>query len=75
MIIKYAVEAIVNGNFTIHSEHGTDKNAAIMEWHAFCRALRNDTGTQEATIKIIDSQGDLVDGYKEFIKPEVEVAE
>ena len=71
MNIKYAVEAIVNGNFAIHSEHGNDKNAAIMEWHAYCRALWNDTGTQEATVKIIDSQGDLVEGYKEFIKPDV----
>ena len=69
--MKYAVEAIVNGNFAIHSEHGTDKNAAIMEWHAYCRSLRNDAGTQEATVKIIASQGDLVGGYKEFIKPEM----
>lgn len=68
--MKYAVEAIVNGNFAIHSEHGTDKNAAIMEWHAYCRSLRNDAGTHEATVKVIDSQGDLVGGYKEFIKPE-----
>lgn len=73
--MKYAVEAIVNGNFMIHSEHGTDKNAAIMEWHAYCRALRSDAGTQEATVKVIDSQGDLVEGYKEFIKPETTPAE
>ena len=70
MIIKYAVEAIVNGNFAIHSEHGTNLKAAIMEWHAYCRSLWNDAGTQEATVKIIDSQGDLVDDYKEFIKSE-----
>ena len=68
--MKYAIEAIVNGNFSIHSEHGTDKNAAIMEWHAYSRALRNDAETQEATVKVINSQGDLVEGYKEFIKPE-----
>ena len=73
--MKYAVEAIVNGNFAIHSEHDTDKNAAIMEWHAYCRSLRNDASTQEATVKVIDSQGDLVGGYKEFIKPEVIEAE
>lgn len=71
MPIKYAIESIVNGNFTIHSEHGTDKNAAIMEWHAYCRALWNDAGTQEATVKLIDSQGDLVENYREFIKPVV----
>ena len=75
MIIKYAVEAIVNGNFTIHSEHGTDLKAAIMEWHAYCRALWNDAQTQEATVKIIDSQGNLVTGYNEFIKPVVTPAE
>ena len=75
MNIKYAVEAIVNGNFAIHSEHGTDLKAAIMEWHAYCRALWNDAETQEATVKLIDSQGDLVEGYKEFIKPEVVAAE
>lgn len=70
MTIKYAVEAIVNGNFAIHSEHGTDLKAAIMEWHAYCRALRNDTGTQEAIVKLIDSQGDLVQNYKEYIGAE-----
>lgn len=75
MIIKYAIEAIVNGNFMIHSEHGTDKNAAIMEWHSYCRALWNDAGTQEATVKLIDSQGDLVENYREFIKPVVTPAE
>ena len=73
--MKYAVEAIVNGNFSIHSEHGTDKNAAIMEWHSYCRALRNDTETQEATVKVINSQGDLVEGYREFIKLEATPAE
>ena len=75
MPIKYAVEAIINGNFAIHSEHGTDKNAGIMEWHAYCRALWNDAETQEATVKLIDSQGDLVENYKEFIKPVVVATE
>ena len=73
--MKYAVETIINGNFSINSEHGNDKNAAIMEWHSVCRNLRNASDVQEATVKVIDSQGDLVEGYKEFIKPEAVVAE
>ena len=73
--MKYAVETIINGNFSIHSEHGEDKNAAIMEWHAVCRALRNDAGTHEAVVKVINSQGGQVEGYYEFIKPVVVAAE
>lgn len=73
--MKYAVETIINGNFSIHSEHGEDKNAAIMEWHAVCRALRNDAGTREAVVKVINSEGGQVEGYYELIKPVVVTAE
>ena len=65
--MKYAVLKIVNGNFLIDSEHGEDKDAAIIRWHTVSAALRNDAETKTATIKVIDEQGDLVDGYKEYI--------
>lgn len=68
--MRYAILKIVNGNFLIHSEHGTDKNAAIMEWHNICRALRNDSETQKAVVKLINDESDLVEGYYEMIKRE-----
>ena len=67
--MKYAVLKIVNGNFLIDSEWNTDVSGAIMQWHAVCRALRNDSQTQSATVKVIDEQGNLYEGYKEFISP------
>ena len=73
--MRYAIFKIVNGNFFIHSEHGTNKDGAIMEWHNICRALRNDSTTQKAVVKLVNDEGDLVEGYYELIKPAVVSAE
>ena len=68
--MNYAILKIVNGNFFIHSEHGANKDAAIMEWHNVCRALRNDAATQKAVVKVVNDDGNLVNGYYEMITHE-----
>lgn len=66
--MKYAVVATSNGNFSIHSEHGTNLTAAIMEWHNYCRALWNEASVVTAEVKIMDENLDRVEGYAEFIR-------
>ena len=53
--MKYAVLKIVNGTFSIDSE-----------WND-CGTLWNEVTVKTATVEIIDNQGDVVQGYKEFI--------
>lgn len=65
--MKYAVIKVVNGNFAISTEHGTDKQAAIIAFHNLCAALWNDTSKVDATVKIVDERLDTVDGKVEFI--------
>lgn len=61
---KFSVVANTDGNFVIHSEHD-DSDAAIMEFHAYARALRADTGTAKYTLKVMDDQLDILSGYSE----------
>ena len=62
----FSVVANTDGNFSIHSEHG-DSDAAIMEFHNYARALRGDSGTKKYTIKILDAQLDVFNGYSETL--------
>jgi len=68
--MKLAVVSNTNGNFAIHTEHGDNETAAIMEFHAYSRALWGDSGTTKATVEILDDQLDLYKGYKEVINKE-----
>ena len=68
--MKYAVLKIVNGNYSIDSEHGENKNAAIMRWHDVCRTLWGSTDVKSATVTVVNDNGDQVDGYKETIHHE-----
>ena len=65
--MKYSVVAVTNGSFNIHSEHG-DAQAAIMEYHGYCKALWNDKDTTKAAVKIMDENLDIYNGYTETIK-------
>lgn len=64
--MKYAVIAVINGNFTIHSEHD-DVNAAIMEYHSYARALRADQDTTVYKIEVVDENLDVYQGFSEFL--------
>lgn len=65
--MKYAITNVVNGNFSIVSEHEEDKQAAIVAFHNRCAVLQNTQDVITATIKLVDENLDAVDGKKEFI--------
>lgn len=65
--MKYAITNVVNGNFSIVSEHGEDKQAAIVAFHNRCAVLWNAQDVITATVKLVDENLDSVDGKKEFI--------
>lgn len=65
--MKYAIVKVVNGNYFIHAEGYTDKNAAKVVYHQVCSALWNAEDVQTACIKIVDENLDAVEGYTELI--------
>lgn len=65
--MKYAIVKVINGNYSIHAEGYTDKNAAKVVYHQVCSALWNAEDVQTACIKIVDENLDAVDNYTEFI--------
>lgn len=64
--MKYAVIAVTDGNYNIHTEH-QDVNAAKVEYHGYCKALWNDPNTTSAMVAIVDENLDVVERYKEYI--------
>lgn len=70
--MNYAILKISNGNFFIDSEWGNDLQGAIVKFHDACKTLWNAPDVVTATVEIIDQQGDVVQGYKEFISHPVE---
>ena len=65
--MNYAVIKIVNGTFSIDSEWNENQTGAIVKFHSVCGTLWNEVTVKTATVEIIDNQGDVVQGYKEFI--------
>ena len=65
--MKYAIVKIVNGTFSIDSEWNSNITGAIVKFHSVCGTLWNEMTVETATVEIIDNQGDVVQGYKEFI--------
>lgn len=65
--MKYAVIQVVNGNFTVSSEHGENKQGGIVAFHNLSAALWNASEEVEAVVKLVDNNLDVVDEYEEFI--------
>ena len=65
--MKYAIVKVVNGNFAVASEHGENKDAAIIAFHQLCASLHNASDVVTSCVKIVDEQLDCVDGYVEVI--------
>lgn len=65
--MKYAIIAVTDGNYNIHSEH-SDVNAAKVVYHGYCQALWNDSATKNAMVMIADENLDCVKPYKEYIQ-------
>lgn len=75
--MKYAVITCTNGNFTVSSEHGTNKQQAMVAFHQLCAAFWNAPDVTTAMIKVVDENLDTVDGKMEYIthEPVAPVAE
>lgn len=65
--MKYAIVTVTDGNFLVRSEW-SDKDAAKVKYHTLAAALWNDKSFSEGYIAIVDSNLDVVEGYREFIK-------
>lgn len=65
--MRYAIVDVVNGNFTVRSEHGDNKQAAIVAFHDRCKVLWNSPDVIAAKVKVVDENLDCVDGKAEFI--------
>lgn len=53
--MKYAVIAVVNGAFTVKTEHET-LNTAIVSFHSVCTNLWNSADVQKATVAVLDEK-------------------
>ena len=65
--MKYAIIKVINGNYFIHAEGITDLASAKTQFHGLCQSLWNASDVTTATVKIVDEQLDMVEGYKEII--------
>ena len=63
----YALSQVSNGNFSIVSEHGENKQAAFVAFHDRCKILWNTADVISATVAVIDENQDVVEGKKEYI--------
>ena len=66
MNYKYYLIQSSNGNISIISEWN-DLNSAIVAYHDRCKVLWNAQDVITGYVAIMDTQLDVVQGYKEFI--------
>lgn len=67
----YAIIKEINGNFFIHAEGITSLASAKTQFHGLCQTLWNASDVIHAYVMIVDTQLDVVEGYKEFIHHDV----
>ena len=65
--MKYSLIAVTNGNFAVKSEHGENKQAALVAFHQLSAAYWNAPDVTTAMIKVVDENLDTVDGKMEYI--------
>lgn len=70
--MRYAVLAVTNGNFAVKSEHGENKQAALVAFHQLSASYWNAPGVTTAMIKVVDENLDTVDGKMEYITHDVQ---
>ena len=68
--MNYAIAQVSNGNFSIVSEHGENKQAAFGAFHDRAKILWNAPDVVTATVAVIDENQDVVEGKKEYIAHE-----
>jgi hypothetical protein len=64
--MKYSVIKVVNGNFSVVSEHG-DKQSALVKFHDICKTHWNAEDVKTAMVAILDENLNVVEGHREFI--------
>jgi hypothetical protein len=65
--MNYAIIKIINGNYFIHAEGIATLESAKTQFHGLCQTLWNAPDVTAACVMIIDSQLDIIEGYKEYI--------
>lgn len=65
--MTYAIIECINGNFYVRAEGIASIEAAKTQYHGRCQALWNAADVQTAYCMIVDTQLDVVEGYKEYI--------
>lgn len=65
--MKYAIIKNINGNFFVHAEGFTALDTAKTEFHTLCATLWNAPDVESACVMIVNSQLEIVEGYKEYI--------
>ena len=73
--MKYAIIKVINGNYFIHGEYGTNLDSAKINFHNLCASLWNASDVITAMVKIVDENLDCVQGYMEYITHEEEVTD
>ena len=68
--MKYSLIAVTNGNFAVKSEHGENKQAALVAFHQLSASYWNAPDVTTAMIKVVDENLDTVDGKMEYITHE-----
>ena len=63
----YAIIKVINGNFFVHAEGITELASAKTQYHGLCQTLWNAPDVFNAYVAIVDTQLDVVEGFKEYI--------
>ena len=69
--MKYSVIKVVNGNFSVVSEH-EDKLSALVKFYDICKTHWNAEDVKTAMVAIFDESLNVVEGHREFIYHESE---
>lgn len=74
--MKYSLITVINGNFKVEKEFGSNLKGAIVNFHQKCATLWNADDVETAVVQIVDQNLRIVDGKSETINhPIVEPAE
>lgn len=75
--MKYSLITVINGNFKVEKEFGSNLKGAIVNYHQKCASLWNvEDPTLTAVVQIVNEGLNVVNGYSEtIILPIVEPVE
>ena len=65
--MTYAIIECINGSFFVRAEGIETIESAKTQYHGRCQALWNAADVETAYCMIVDTQLDVVEGYKEYI--------